>query len=95
MRLSLSEPGLGPLLAFGFSVTAAAARVTASEQPQRLLTLWRTRLTLPAVREIAPRCRMYGDLHRMLLLTCCEKLPVHLPLLKWACNGSCTCLHGP
>ena len=25
MRLSLSEPGLGPLLALGFSVTAAAA----------------------------------------------------------------------
>ena len=65
MRLSLSEPGLGPLPALGFSVTAAAAWVTASEQPQRLLMLWRTLLTLPAVRDIAPLCSTYGDLHRV------------------------------
>ena len=69
MRLSLSEPGLGPLLAFGFSVTAAAARGRASEHPQRLLRLWRALLNLPAVREIAPLCKTYGDLHSLQLLT--------------------------
>ena len=81
MRLSLSEPGLGPLPFFGFSVTAAAARVTASEQPHRLLMLWRALLTLPAVREMAPLCKTYGDLHRVQLLGPCEITHAYVTVL--------------
>ncbi len=86
MRLSLSEPGLGPLPVFGFSVTAAAARGTAFEQPHRLLMLWRALLTLLAVREIAPLCKTYGDLHRLQVLRRYERPP----LCKW-CQGIWRC----
>ena len=63
IRLSLSEPGLGPLAALVFSAVAAAARGVAAEQPQRLLVLKRALLTLPAVSEAALLRKSCGHLH--------------------------------
>ena len=65
MRLSLSEPGLGPFWDLGFSAVAEEAQVTACKHPQRLLMLWRALVTLPAVSEAAPLGRMSGHLQRL------------------------------
>lgn len=63
MRLSLSEPGLGPFLEFCCFSAVAAAQVTASEHPHRLLMLWPALWSLPAVNEAAPLCIAMPHLH--------------------------------
>jgi hypothetical protein len=69
MRLSLSEPGLGPFWDLGFSAVAEEAQVTVCKHAQRLLMLWRALVTLPAVSEAAPLGRMCGHLQRLLCMS--------------------------
>ena len=69
MRLSLSEPGLGPFWDLGFSAVAEEAQATACKHPQRLLMLWPALVTLPAVSEAAPLGRMCGHLQKLPCIT--------------------------